>query len=250
MATAVQTVPQPPIGAALADILAYQDELVRVGQYEMLGKMKRVVLEAEADARTQAPHVTGRMGHILEWYDQPHPRGGTIRQYTPIAQSLDRRMILALEPLLRRDLMGRLTERVGLPPMPDPKWKPADWTAEEIRGCRLDEAGNPIENGKDASGRPKYIPVERDPAKDTPAWIEQDLNQLTDKIVQGTELLVFQPVVQVLFQPELGGTLQATYWTLLCSFDPATRTHPALLVDRKTGTAHFYGGRYEVVPVG
>ena len=218
-----QMVARPPAGAAMADVLAYQDQLVNAGQYEYLGRMKRIVLEAEAGARTQAAGVTNKMGHCLEWYDARHPKGGTIRSYLPIAQSPDRKMVLAIEPLLKRDLIGRLTQEVGLPDMPDPNWKPRNPTEQEVKDGWFGE---------------------------DPTLIAQDLNQLTDKMIAGSEILVFQPVVQVLFQPEINGALQATYWTLLFSFDPATKTHPAFLVDRRTGAAHFYGGKFEIVPVG
>jgi len=229
MSTAVQAVPRPNAGAALADILAYQRALVDTGQYEYLGRMKRVVLEAEEGARTQAAAVTSKLGHCLEWYDQRHPKGGTIRNYVPIGQSPDRKMILALEPILKRDLLGRLTPEVGLPDLPDPTWKPGQaWGSTSEYEALVAKGFNPLD----------------------PPMVAQNLNQLSDKIVAGTNFLVFQPVVQVLFQPEINQVLQATYWTLLCSYDAATQTHPALLIDRVTGAAHFYGGKFEVVPVG
>lgn len=215
---------RPPANAALPDILKYQKTLAETKTYEYLGLMKRIVFEAEKDTRTQAPNVTSKLGHCLEWYDQRHPKGGTIRQYLPIAQSLGGGMILCLEPLLKRDLIGRLVPgQVGLPDMPDPSWKPRNPTAQEVQEGWFGE---------------------------DPTMIQQDLNQLTDKIIAGTEILVFQPVVQVLFQPEINKQLQPTYWTLLFDFDPATNTHPAFLVDRKSGECAFYGGKHHLVPVG
>jgi hypothetical protein len=221
------TVPRPAANATLPDILKYQKTLAETKTYEYLGLMKRIVLEAEAGARTQAANVTSKLGHCLEWYDQRHPKGGTIRNYLPIAQSIGGGMILCLEPMLKRDLIGRLTPgAVGLPDMPDPSWKPRNARTEEIQTGKFDDDFT------------------------QPPMIAQDLNQLTDKIIAQTEILVFQPVAQVLFQPEINRQLQATYWTLLFSFDPATNTHPAFLVDRKSGECAFYGGKHQLVPVG
>lgn len=218
---------KPRANSKLPDMLEYQRTLAQTRNYEYLGLMKRVVLEAEKDARTQAPGVTSKLGHCLEWYDQRHPKGGTIRQYMPIAQSIGGAMILCLEPLLRRDLLGRLIPgQVGLPDMPDPSWKPRQARKDEIESGRFDA---------DATD---------------PSMIAQNLGELTDHIVDGTEIYVFQPVVQVLFQPEINKQLQPTYWTLLFDFDPATNTHPAFLVDRKSGECAFYGGKHHLVPVG
>jgi len=230
--TAIAAPPRPGLAASLDDIFKFQNETVAAGNYEFLGRCKKIVLEAEEGARTQAPHVTAKIGHVLDWYDTPHPQGGTVRNYLPIGQTRDHKMILALEHVVKRDFQGRLTPEVGLPDMPDPGWKPMQ--------PRNTEEAEALEEAR----RKGEVGVLMAP------MIPQDLNQLTSKIVGGTEFLVFQPVVQILFQPEINGALQATYWTLLCSFDPATRTEPAFLVNRRTGEAHFFGGRFEIVPVG
>jgi len=230
MSTAAVTPARPGAGATLDDIFRYQRECVDTGNYEFLGRCKRIVLEAEEGTRTQAPGVTSKLGHILEWYDQPHPKGGRVANYLPIAQTPGRKMVLALEPVLKRDLVGRLTPEVGLPDMPDPSWKP-----------------NSPNNTAEAEA---WAEAMRKGEAPVAPMIPQDLNQLTQKMIRNSEMLVFQPVVQVLFQPVIGEALQATYWTLLFSFDPATNTYPAFVVDRKTGVAHFYGGKYEIVPVG
>ena len=36
-------------------------------------------------------------------------------------------------------------------------------------------------------------------------------------------------------------------WLIDCRFNPADRTHMALLVDQKTGEVHFFGGMFEVL---
>ncbi len=208
---------KPALGATLQDFLAYQDHLVQTQQYEYLGRMKKIVLEAEDGARTQGPHVTGKIGHCLDWYNEKGPKGEILPSFLSIGQSRDRRMILPLAPVVRRD------GRVGLPDIPDPSWKPRQPSREEQMAGWF---------GEDAP------------------MIAQDLGQLTDKIIQGSDILVFQPVAQILFQPEINQALQPTYWLLAGSFDPASRTHPAFLVDRRTGAAHFYGGKFEIVPVG
>lgn len=229
MSAAVQQPTQRPgLSASLEEIFKYQRQLVDTGNYEFLGRMKRIVLEAEEGTPTQPQSVTSKLGHVLEWYNQRHPKGGAVQNYVPIAQSRDHKMVLSLEPILKRDLIGRLTPEVGLPDIPDPGWAPRNPVSTE-------EAEQWAREGVSGSD---------------PTMIAQDLNRLTQKMLHGSEYLVFQPVVQVLFQPVIGEALQATYWTLLFSYDPATRTYPAFLVDRVTGEAHFYGGKFEIVPVG
>lgn len=232
IAVAPQQAPsRPGAGATLADIFDYQRRMVDTNNFEFLGRMKRIVLEAEENARTQPQNVTDKLGHVLEWYNQPHPKGGVVQNYLPIGQTYDRKMLLALEYAMTRDLNGRLTPEVGLPYMPDPSWKPQnpvsteqaeEWAAEAAQGLRT-------------IGGPPMIP--------------QNLNQLTNKMIQGTQFLVFQPIAQVLVQLAIGGELRAEYATIKMQFDPATRTWPAFLIDRQTGEAHFYGGRYELIRV-
>jgi len=226
MSSAVQATPRPGMASSLDDIFKYQNELVRTAQFDYLGRLKRIVLEAEEGARTLGDNVTSKIGHVLEWYNQPHPKGGYVQQYLPIGQSRDRQMVLALEYVVKRDLNGRLTPEVGLPDMPDPQWKP-----------RMPKNTQEAEDWQ-ALGTVQH-----------PDMIRQDLNQLTNKIVQGSDFLVFQPIAQVLVQLAISGELQAEYATLKYQFDPVTRTYPAFLVDRNTGEAHFVGGRYELIRV-
>jgi hypothetical protein len=223
MSTAVQQPTRPGLAASLEDIFNFQRRCVADARnYEFLGRMKKIVLEAEAGTPTQGPAVTSKIGHVLEWYNTPRPQGGVVSNYLPIGQTWDRKMVLALEFVLKRDNAGRLTPEVGLPDMPDPSWRPSDIPNTE-------EAERMAASGQLGIG---------------PPMIAQDLNRLTDKIIRGSEYLVFQPVSQVLFQLAIGGELRAEYSTLLFSYDPVTGTHPTFCVDRRTGEAHFYGGRY------
>ena len=48
----MQAVSKPGAGASLVDILNYQDNLKRAGQFEFLGRMKILVVEASAGAST------------------------------------------------------------------------------------------------------------------------------------------------------------------------------------------------------
>jgi hypothetical protein len=66
-------------------------------------------------------------------------------------------------------------------------------------------------------------------------------------VVEGTNFLIFQPVLRIAFQPELDRQLVAAVWTIECVYDPATQTSMCLLVDRQTGEAHFFGGRYDII---
>jgi hypothetical protein len=149
----------------------------------------------------------------------------------PIAQSPDRSMVLVPSPLLDRN------GRVRLPDLPDPTWRRADFTDEEVVGR---ETIDP------ATGKPTRIQV-RDPQKDMPRMIEQSLLARAEGYMANSNFYVFSPVLSIAFQPEDGGRMLGTYWAIECSFNPADRTHPALLIDAKTGETHFFGGLYNIV---
>jgi hypothetical protein len=229
----MQAVSKPGAGASLVDILNYQDNLKRAGQFEFLGRMKILVVEASAGASVPGVAETSRVGVRFDWRNEPGPDGtGYVDNFIPIAQSLDRQMLLALAPVVRRD------GTVGLPDIPDPAWAPGMPTAEQIapemvkdpkRGWIVKDTGQ------------KFSP-------DSPPMIKQPLEQRgVCELTDAPAILCAQPVTQIMFQPEIGGGLAATYWSIVGAFDPATRTDLAFLVDRRTGEAHFFGGRFSIV---
>jgi hypothetical protein len=228
----MQAVSKPGANASLVDILNYQDALKRAEQYEFLGRMKILVVEASAGASVPGVAETSRVGVRFDWRNEPGRDGtGYVENFIPIAQSLDRQMLLALAPVVRRD------GNVGLPDIPDPAWMPGMPTPEQIappmvkdpkRGWIVKDTGA------------KFSP-------NSPPMIPQPLEQRGVQLIDGTQILVAQPVTQIMFQPEIGGGLAATYWSIVGAFDPATRTDLAFLVDRRTGDAHFFGGRYTIV---
>ena len=206
---------KPGMQADLATMIAYQDELVRTQQYEYLGKAKIIVIEASRDANVPGVEETSVVGVRLDWRNDPDPKGGYIENFLPIAQSLDRKLLLALKPVVRRD------GQVGLPDIPDPQWR-----------------------------RPNPDPTDPNPVLEEPRMIPQRLEERASGYVAGTKKYLFQPVHQIMFQPEINKALLPTYWSVEADFDKGTRTHMALLIDSITGAAHFYGGKFQINAVG
>lgn len=228
----VAAVSKPGVQAGVAEWLAYADQLVQTQQYEYLGKMKVIVLEAARAANVPGLAETTKVGVRLDWRNEEHPSGkGMLENYIRIAQAFDRKTLLCLDPIVRRD------GQIGLPDIPDPGWKP----------------GQPGKLQTSGKFKGQYIATEDDVNEFNPGrppMIKQELVDRASGRVEHTNLLVFQPVHQVMFQPEINGALQATYWTLECGHDPANRTQVAFLVDAKNGRGYFYGGRYIISPVG
>jgi hypothetical protein len=102
-----------------------------------------------------------------------------------------------------------------LPGMPDPNWKP---TKAPYFG----------EDGKIVYDKPDLLP--------------QPYEQFAKGKLKGTNLLAFEPVMQILVHPE--GF--ETYWIIECEADQGTGTHMALLIDPATGAGYFYGGNWRI----
>lgn len=77
--------------------------------------------------------------------------------------------------------------------------------------------------------------------------IKQDLAARAEGYLEGTDFLVFSPVVGITFQPELQNRMVGDAWLVRMFHDPITKTDPTLLVDARTGEVHFYGGRFEII---
>lgn len=113
---------------------------------------------------------------------------------------------------------GMLMFTGGVPPlpaMPDPNWVPS----------------KPPEFGE--GGKIVY---------DTPALLPQPYEQFAKGKLKGTNLLVFEPVMQILVHPE--GV--ENYWIIGGEADPGTGTHMAMLIDPETRAGYFYGGLWDI----
>lgn len=240
-----------------ADLIAYQNELVRTKNYTSLGRMNKIAIGPSADWNPptvgQDPFID-RFGRLIDLRSR----------FLPIAMSPDKSILLITAPLLAKTKdAGELV--VGLPDVPDPSWKPGAWTPEES-GYRADGTPlNPKYPGQPAGWTPPKvgevrprIEVNRDPAKDIAPMLAQRLEDRAERpqgrlgVLEGTNFLVFQPVLRIAYQPEVivdgKPQLQAAMWTIECGFDRATNTGACLLVDPRTGEAHFFGGTYDIVP--
>jgi hypothetical protein len=195
-----------------ADLIQYQRDLVRTQQCNPLGRALKIAIGPSDNWRPADPDVYVRKyGRLLELRGQP----------LPIAEKAG--LLLVTAPLITRD------NRVGLPDVPEPDWNPPEWTPEEVTGK-----------------------VARDPQKNKAPLITQ---RLTDRcemmngqpaVMQGTDFLIFQPVVSVTFQPELNKELLPDVRLLRFRNDVNGRCC-AFLVDHKTGEAFFFGGVFEDV---
>lgn len=100
------------------DLLNWQDEQTKTGNYEFLGKVWLIVLEAAKGAAVPEPSVASVLGTRLEFYGEG----------LPVAQTRDHSSLLLLSPVVRPD------GTVGLPDIPDPTWKPPIPTAAQVEG--------------------------------------------------------------------------------------------------------------------
>ncbi|MGH8135066.1 MAG: hypothetical protein ACRER4_01865 [Steroidobacteraceae bacterium] len=189
-----------------ADVLEYQRELVRTHDYLPVGRMQKISIGYNAGYQPPPadPYIQ-KFGRMIELRDR----------FLPLAQSRDRSQLLVTAPLPIEN------GRVVLPDLPDPTWKPEEWSNDEVTGVSA-----------------------RDAAKDQVRMVPQRLEDRSSERLQGTNMLVFQPVIRLAFQPELENRLQSTAWTAECRPDSSGKG-TALLVDMKTGECFFFGGRFE-----
>jgi hypothetical protein len=189
-----------------ASILAWQKERVNTSDYEMIGRVWVVVLEAASGAAVPGKAITNTQGLRLEFYGNSK-RGHSLMPR--IAQSRDRSTLLLLDPITRAD------GTAGLPDIPDPEWVPEIPTEDEVTG----------------DYKPKATPM-----------LKQELAQRARGQLKGTRFLVFGPVAQVLIRPE--GVAEG--WFANCTGDAATGKQMELLIDQDTGEAYFFGGKYRI----
>lgn len=222
-----------------ADLFKYQNELVRTGKVLPLGRMRTIAI---GPCDTYTPPLGDPI--ISGWGEQPqrNARGRMLDfsgQWLPIGQAQDKSMILVTAPMIRKD------GRVGLPDLVDPQWRAGDYSPEEAANPDCDADCRKQWDIVKAERVPhKHIRLRGD--KDTPRLIPQRLEDRTNDRLQGTNFLVFQPVLRVTYQPEELKTgdqhgFKPAEWKI--EFRPEMNgTHAAFLVDPTNGECHFFGG--------
>lgn len=240
--TQAKTLTQTP-----ADILTLQSDWVRTGKYEPLGVMMKMSIGDSA-------RFTPPAGDAL--FDL-HGRFIDFRRcMMPIALSLDAQgMLLVTAPLLRQscpncaakgktaqflssgqstvvcpDCLKAFTQppEVKLPDLPDPNWVPEKFSQDEIEGR-----------------------APRDPKKIFPRMLPQYLANRCEKdgtrpgLLEGTDYMMFQPVVRIAFQRMMPSTgqLTAAVGLIDCIANDEGK-EACFLVNYRTGECHFFGGKY------
>lgn len=206
-----------------ADILKYQNDCVRTGDLEFLGRLQKIAIGPVA-GYVPPPNdpIIAKFGRFIEL------RGS----FLPIGQTKDRSMLLVTAPLV-----DKVTGFVTLPDLPDPNWVPPPPSKEEVEGKQVwDQASQRM-----VTKFPESSP------RQNVRMVPQRLEDRAEGRLEGTNFLIFSPVLRITFQPEINRRLVGDAWVIECKFDNATRTHMALLVDQKTGETHFFGGAYEIL---
>lgn len=202
-----------------ADQLNYQAEQVRTKNYELVGHIWKVVLEASHGAATPQKSVASAVGCALDWYGYENVNGKNL--LPRIALARDRSTLLLLDPVKRAD------GKVGLPDIPDPTWIPRKPTKAELQTT---------------------VPLQQAPM--IPQHLYEEVNgQPTGRArgqLKGTRYLVFGPVVQILVRPMVDNKLIDEGWFFQCGVDNSNGTHMELLIDQDTGEAFFYGGKFQI----
>jgi hypothetical protein len=217
--TLLKTNPTDP-----AAMFEAQDVWRRTKDYEAIGKINCIVLEAALGANTPERDVTEVMGVRLDWMNVPE---------SPVLAQHGGQLML-ISPVF------------PLPPLPDPKWKPTrgPYFAEvECKMCGgaggIDspELQRKIECGT-CHGKGKAEQL----CYDTAPMIPQFFAKYARGELAGTKFLVIEPVVQILVHPE--GL--PTYFIVRCMTDPGNATKTTLLVNPETGAGYFWGGIHDI----
>lgn len=228
-----------------ADLLKYQSNLVRTGRFEPLGRIMKLSIGDSKDYTAPVnDNFLQRFGRFMDFR----------RCMLPIALSLDNSQLLVTAPLLRAQCPKCNTQFpsggagahicpqclqsfaavpvADLPDVPDPLWSPAPPSEDEVTG---------------------RVPM--NPARIHPPLIAQRLLDRCERkdggpaLLEGTNFLVFQPVVRVAYQAENKGSLVAAAGLITCMAG-AGGMQTAFLVDRTTGEAHFFGGKFLIAQRG
>lgn len=204
-----------------ADVIQFQGDQIRAGQYDEIGRVWAIVLEAAAGAAVPTKAVTDSQGVRLDFYGLESVKG---RNLLPrIATTKDKRSLLLLDPIVDQDA------KPGLPSIPDPRWKPSTPKPEEI-------CWDPSKHRKGAKA-PVYKPA-------AAPMIPQKISDRARGVLRGTDFLILGPIAQILVRPE--GL--ATGIILQCGAEIREGGRAMeLLVNHKNGQGFFFGGRYQIV---
>lgn len=202
-----------------ADIIAWQAEQVRNRNYELIGHIWKVVLEASHGAAVPQQRVANVVGTCLDWYGYENVNGKNL--LPRLAQSRDRGTLLLLDPVKRAD------GKVGLPDIPDPNWVPRKPTKLELQTT---------------------VPLQKAPMIPQHLYEEQSGQPIgrARGQLKGTRYLVFGPVVQILVRPMVDNKLIDEGWFFQCGVDKSNGTHMEMLIDQDTGEAFFFGGQFQI----
>jgi len=223
-----------------ADLFKYQNDLVRTGKHLPLGRMRTI---AVGPCDTYKPPADDPIISGYGSQPQRNARGRMLDfsgQWLPIAQAADKSMILVTAPLIRKD------GYVGLPDLVDPLWRAADYTEEEAANPDCDADCRKQWDITRTGEKVQHVHIQLRAGKDTPRMIPQRLEDRTNDRLQGTNFLVFQPVLRITYQPEeLKAGDQHSFkpaeWKI--EFRPDMGgVHAAFLVDPTNGECHFFGG--------
>lgn len=99
-----------------ADILAFQNQLIKTGQNQFIGAIWKIVFEASRDSAVPDRSITDNMGVVFDFYEK--------KSRPQIAQGGG--MLLCTTPIKRSD------GYVGLPDIPDPSYVPRVPTEKEM----------------------------------------------------------------------------------------------------------------------
>lgn len=232
----------PSITMGPADLIQYQKDLVRTQKVLPLGRMRTIAIGPCDSFKPPAndPIISG-------WGPQPqrNARGRMIDlsgQWMPIAQDPKTGMILCTAPLRRAD------GYVGLPDLVDPTWRAPDFTQEEIENPDCDANCRKQFDIVGVRGKAKKVPhkhIHLRGDKDKPRMIPQRLEDRTNDVLKGTRFMVFQPVLDITYQPEdaTKKNFSPSEWRISFRKD-GNGDHCAFLVDYNYRTGEGTGECY------
>ena len=215
--------------SSVQEIFDYQDSARRTKKYQAIGQVKCIVLEDSAARPAIPQELTDREGLRLDWLGGgPHlgTVGGQLMFTTPVPTLPPRPpavWVPKFAPYFTKktcELCGGKGERMT---------KVAPTTASE----KIDNRCARCE-GKGEQDDQMVV--------DKPPIIPRPFEIYASGKMPDSNLLVIQPVAQILVAPE--GL--SVYWIITCSKDPATQTEMALVIDPDTRAGYFFGGLYDI----
>lgn len=233
--SATQTLTMTP-----ADIFKYQNDLARTGKVLPGGRIRTIAV-GPCDTYTPPPNDPIISGYGPQ--PQRNARGRMLDfsgQWLPFGIAEDKAMLVVTATMIRKDGF------VGLPDLVDPLWRAADYTPEESANPDCDTDCRKQWDITLKGEKVAHVHIQLRAGKDTPRLLPQRLEDRTNDRLQGSNFLVFQPVLRVTYQPEELKTgdqhgFKPAEWKI--EFRPDIGgVHAAFLVDPTNGECHFFGG--------